>query len=137
MCDQAVNPDTVASTVPFGEFAKALVDGVPALPDCDGDTCLACFIRGEATKAVTSGGLAGMGAVPQDVEGAPRPAGSRPALRVQMPCRKHCTPEGHFRSADHAVACLTDCHGLDAGVAKHIVRAAGSRRASQEIRNAA
>lgn len=135
LCDQAINPATLASTVPFGEFAKAMADGVSAEPDCDGDTCLACFVRGDdAAKAMTSDGLTTMGATPEDVEGAPRDQsavrGARGAAR--MPCPHHCRPDGHFRSVSDAAACLTDCHGLDVNVAKHIVRAARAHRAPQE-----
>ncbi|MCA9541601.1 MAG: hypothetical protein KC620_22035, partial [Myxococcales bacterium] len=57
LCDQAVNPHgTEVRTVPFGEFAKAIADGI------------ACDWLPEAAKAVTasgSGGLQAQGREPQ------------------------------------------------------------------------
>lgn len=84
LCDQGVHIDTEVRLTPFGEFLKAIVDGVPSEP-CDGEGCFACFVRGEPegehSKAVVSaGGPAGVnasGRVPEDLDrkatGAPRP----------------------------------------------------------------
>lgn len=76
ICNQGVHVDTEVQTEPFGEFTKAIIDGVADEP-CDGDGCFACYVRGEhvesAKGAVSAGGEGGinaMGAVPEDLEGA-------------------------------------------------------------------
>lgn len=91
LCMQAVNPHgTRVFTGPAGPFSEAMkagafavgdfrdlvqavVEGVPEQPDCDGESCVACFTRGETLKSVVSGGPDGIneqGIVPQDLEGA-------------------------------------------------------------------
>lgn len=118
LCDQAINPNgTEARLAPYPEFLKALVDGVPSEPDCDGETCVGCFFRGgEALKGVTAGDAAP--AVREDLEGAARPkAGGKP-------CPRHSGPKGRWRSLNDAVACLRDCHGMKESVARDVVGAA-------------
>lgn len=151
LCSQAVNPNgTEVSRSPFGPFAeslkavdaaefyKAVAYGVPSEPDCDGDTCLTCFVRGgEVHKAVTAGGAAGIntqGAVPQDIEGFRARALRNGSDR--HPCKRHCGPDGCWRSDHDAVECLKGCHGLDPMVAAHLV-AAGRKRKREDHAEAA
>lgn len=129
LCDMAVNPHgTEARTAPFGEFLKAMADGVAPEPDCDGDGCMACFIRGgESLKAVMAGGPGGInaqGQVPQDIEGFK----ARGLRGRQMPCPKHCGPAGKWASLEDAEACLEQCHGLDKRVAQSLCRRALKQR---------
>jgi len=74
LCDQAMGLGTEAATVPLGEFAKAIANGVPLIP-CEGEGCLPCWVRGEEEKSITASGLAASGQVPEDLEGAAKAEG--------------------------------------------------------------
>lgn len=132
LCDQGVHIDTEVRLTPFGEFLKAIVDGVPAEP-CDGEGCFSCFVRGEpeTDKSVVSAGGAGginaMGLVPENLEGSPLDLGAafrnmRGAVAsTRRPIRLKSFDEGpincgHFRdkslpSWDHATAHMKQCLG--------------------------
>lgn len=133
LTSQGINPNgTEVSQTPVGEFLKAMADGVSIVPDCDGDTCVACFVRGDEThKAVTAGGPAGINAagnVPQDIEGF-----RARALRGTKPCPTHCNAEGVWRSDNDAAECLKTCHGLDKRVAAELVSRARKKKEASHV----
>lgn len=135
ICDQAVNPNgTRVSTARFGEFAKALADGVPFMPECDGETCVDCFVRGpeftEAAKAISVGGAGGLGAGGQNIM--PQSFGTSrvPAGHSEAPGRgcKHCDPKtGKWPSLAAAKKCLVECTGKTSDEATSLLKAATER----------
>ncbi len=141
VCNQGVHVDTEVRTAPFGEFTKALLGGVPDEP-CDGEGCVPCFIRGhrEPGKGVVSaggtGGINSTGAVPEDLEGAPRPGktsgGARKASRREVGLEDgpqdcvHLRGRGTFASDKAAIDHMTDCLGWSAQRARDTLRLARS-----------
>lgn len=149
LCMQAINPHgTRVFNTPAGPFAeaakggafavgsfaelvRAVVDGVPAEPDCDGESCVACFTRGETLKSVVSGGPDGInaqGIVPQDLEGARDPVsgdadedqeddGDEEAHKALFGA------DGNFLSPAAAARYLRRC-GIPNDLARHYVRRA-------------
>lgn len=138
ICNQGVHVDTEVRTAPFGEFTKAIIEGVGD-EACDGDGCVACYVRGprrEATKDVGSAGGAGginaMGAVPEDLEGAAHPftgRGERVKGNKITGLEEGPFNCGHFRdgrlpSDGHAIAHMTQCLGWSATTARDTLRLA-------------
>ena len=143
ICNQGVHVDTEVRTAPFGEFTKALIDGVS-----DGLLgVVAEFVRGPAVREVAkdvaaAGGADGInaqGAVPEDLEGAAKPETIKDtgAASPQSGLADGPINCGHFRAGQlpsdaHAFAHMTQCLGWSATRARDTLRLARHEPSHQE-----
>jgi hypothetical protein len=121
---QGVHNETAVKTTPFGEFYKALADGISET-ECAGDSSFAKHVRGmpEGTKAMTAAAVAP--AVPEDLEGAKttKPAGPRDVTDV-TDCDHWIAGTRKFHSTAAAHEHLTRCCGWPATRARDYLAAA-------------
>jgi len=111
---QGVHSGTAVKTTPFGEFYKALADGIPETAGV-GESCFADHVRGlpEGQKAMTAAAVAP--AVPEDLEGAKAKPGRRPGQVLDVAdvtdCDHWIAGTRKFHSTAAARAHLTTCCG--------------------------
>ena len=125
MALQGVHDSTAVKTTPFGEFYKALAEGVSIEPECEGESCFACHVRAMPEGHKSIGAAAIAPAVPEDLEGAKAPAltGQKDIDQV-MDCGHWIAGTRKFASTAAAFAHMTACCGWPEKKARDYLAAA-------------